>query len=191
MGLNDEFAKQASDKENMTDLRADLEKRLKEDMDRKQAKRRQDALLDALVKELEVELPKSLIEQEVRVIVEQTAQNFAQQGIDVKSMFTPELVKSLMESSRGEAEKNLRQKLALNALAKSEKIEVSQKEINSKLKEVESDIKLSNEKNIDEDRLKKAITDDLLQEKLFVWLEENNTVIEKAPATTNNQSEEK
>merc|ERR1712159_489905 len=182
--LNDEFAKQASDKENMTDLRADLEKRLKEDTDRKQVKKRQDSLLDVLVKELEVELPKSLIDQEVRVIVEQTAQNFAQQGIDVKSMFTPDLVKSLMESSRGEAETKLRQKLALNALAKLEKIEVSQKEINSKLNEVEADIKLSNEKNIDKDRLKEAITDDLLQEKLFIWLEENNTVIEKAPDKT-------
>merc|ERR1712159_689603 len=182
--LNDEFAKQASDKENMADLRSDLEKRLKEDTDRKQLKNRQDSLLDALVQELEVELPKSLIDQEVRIIVEQTAQNFAQQGIDVKSMFTQDLVKSLMESSRGEAEKKLRQKLALNALAKSEKIEVSQKEINSKLKEVEADIKLSNEKNIDKDRLKEAITDDLLQEKLFIWLEENNTVIEKAPDKT-------
>lgn len=189
--LNDEFAKQASDKENMTDLRADLEKRLKEDTDKKQAKNRQDSLLAALVKELDVELPKSLIDQEVRVIVEQTAQNFAQQGIDVKSMFTPELVKSLMESSKGEAEKKLRHKLALNALAKSEKIEVSQKEINSKLKEVEADIKLSNEKNIDENRLKEAITDDLLQEKLFVWLEENNTVVEKAPEKNKDQSKEK
>ncbi|WP_413683468.1 trigger factor [Prochlorococcus sp. MIT 1011] len=189
--LNDDFAKQASDKENMTDLRADLEKRLKEDNDRKQEKNRQDSLLDALVKELEVELPKSLIDQEVRVIVEQTAQNFAQQGIDVKSMFTPELVKSLMESSKGEAEKKLRQKLALNALAKSEKIEVSQKEINSKLKEVQADIKLSKEKNIDEDRLKEAINDDLLQEKLFAWLEENNTIVEKAPEKNQEKSSKK
>ncbi len=189
--LNDEFAKQSSDQENMADLRADLEKRLKEDTDRKQVKKRQDSLLDALVRELEVELPKSLIDQEVRVIVEQTAQNFAQQGIDVKSMFTPELVKSLMESSKGEAEKKLRQKLALKALAKAEKIEVSQKEINEKLKEVEADIELSKEKNIDEGRLKDAITDDLLQEKLFVWLEENNTVIEKAPDKSKSQSKEK
>ncbi len=189
--LNDEFAKQASDKENMTELRADLEKRLKEDTDRKQVKNRQDSLLDALVKELEVELPKSLIDQEVRLIVEQTAQNFAQQGIDVKSMFTQELVKSLMESSKSEAEKKLRQKLALNALAKSQKIEVSQQEINSKLREVEAEIKLSNEKNIDEDRLKEAITDDLLQEKLFVWLEENNTVVEKAPDKSKDQSKKK
>ena len=189
--LNDEFAKQASDKENMTDLRADLEKRLKEDTDRKQSKNRKDSLLEALVKELEVQLPKSLIDQEIRVIVEQTAQNFAQQGIDVKSIFTPELVKSLMESSKGEAEKKLRQKLALNALAKLEKIEVSQKEINSKLKEVEADLKLSKEKNIDESRLKEAITDDLLQEKLFVWLEANNTIIEKDPENIKGKSKEK
>jgi len=189
--LNDEFAKQASDKENMAELRSDLEKRLKEDTDRKQTKNRQDSLLEALVNELEVELPKSLIDQEVRLIVEQTAQKFAQQGIDVKSMFTQELVKSLMESSKGEAEKKLRQKLALNALAKSEKIEVSQKEINSKLKEVQAEIKLSNEKNIDEDRLKEAITDDLLQEKLFLWLEDNNTVVEKAPANNEDQSKSK
>merc|ERR1712072_963918 len=177
--LNDEFAKQASDQENLADLRSDLEKRLKEDNEKKQTKNRQESLLDALVKELEVELPKSLIEQEVRIIVEQTAQNFAQQGIDVKSMFTPEIVKSLMESSKSEAEKKLRQKLALNALAKSEKIEVSANEIKSKLKEVEAELKLAKEKNVDPDRLKDAITDDLLQEKLFIWLEENNTVIEK------------
>ena len=189
--LNDEFAKQASDKENLADLRSDLEKRLKEDTDKKQVKNRQESLLDALVKELEVELPKSLIDQEVRVIVEQTAQNFAQQGIDVKSMFTPELVKSLMESSKGEAEKKLRQKLALNALAKSENIEVSESEINSKLKELEADIKLSKEKNIDADRLKEAIKDDILQEKLFVWLEENNNIVEKAPENTKSESKEK
>jgi len=189
--INDEFAKQASDKENMSDLRSDLEKRLKEDNDKKHAKNRQNSLLEALVKELEVELPKSLIDQEVRIIVEQTAQNFAQQGIDVKSMFTPELVKSLMESSKSEAEKKLRQKLALNALAKLEKIEVPQKEINSKIKEVEAEIKLSKEKNIDPDRLKEAIADDLLQEKLFIWLEENNTVIEKEPEKSTEKSPKK
>ena len=189
--LNDEFAKQASDKENLADLRSDLEKRLKEDNEKKQLAKRQNSLLDALIKELDVDLPKSLIDQEVRVIVEQTAQNFAQQGIDVKSMFTPELVKSLMESSKGEAEKKLRQKLALKALATSEKIEVSEKEINSKLKDVEAEIKASKEKNIDADRLQEAIKDDLLQEKLFAWLEENNTIVEKAPKKSKGPSKEK
>jgi trigger factor len=179
--LNDDFAKQASDKDTLAELRSDLEKRLKEDVSNRQIKNRQDSLLNALVKELEVELPKSLIDQEVRVKVEQTAQNFAQQGIDVKTMFTPEIVKSLMESSREDAEKNVNKKLALNALAKSEKIEVTEDEIKSKFKEVQDELKRSKDKSISPDQLRQAIADDLLQEKLYLWLEENNIVNEKPP----------
>ena len=35
-------------------------------------------------------------------------------------------------------------------------------------------------KNIDQQKLRQAVLDDLLQEKLFAWLEENNTVVEKS-----------
>ena len=175
--LDDSFAKQASDKENMVELKNDLEKRLKEEAERNQIKNRQEALLNALVEELEVEVPNTLIEEEVRYIIEKTARNFAQQGIDVKSIFTPDLVQSLMKSSRKEAEDNIRRNLALNALSKAEKIEVSAKDLETKLKEVE--LGLANEKNIDPNKLKQAVSDDLLQEKLLTWLEENNTVTEK------------
>ena len=181
--LDDDFAKQASDKETMAELRSELEERLKADAKRRNQKNRQDSLLISLTKELEVELPKTLIEQEVRVIVEQTAQNFAQQGIDVKSMFTPEIVKSLMESSRDEAKEQLKQKLALQALAKEEEIKVSEEEIKLKTSEIQSE--LAEEKNIDQTRLKEVITDDLLKEKLLKWLEENNTVVEKVPEKKN------
>ena len=175
--IDDAFAKQASDKKNMDELKNDLEQRLKEEVKRDQIKNRQESLLNALVKELEVELPKSLIELESKNIVEQTARNFAQQGIDVKSVFTTELVQSLLESSKKEAEENLRKNFALNALAKQEKIEVNEIELEKKVKEVK--LELSKEKDIDLERLKEAVKDDLLQEKLLSWLEENNTVIEK------------
>ncbi len=177
--LDDSFAQQTSDKKNMVELKQDLEKKLKDEAERNQIKKRQESLVNALVNELEVELPKTLIELEVRNIIEQTARNFAQQGIDVKSIFTPDLVKSLMESSRAEAEDNLRRNLALSALSEKENIEVPEIEIKQKLKEVTAE--LSKEKNIDSEKLKQAVADDLLQEKLLKWLEENNTVIEKTP----------
>ena len=177
--LDDSFAQQTSDKKNMVELKKDLEKKLKDEAERNQIKKRQESLVNALVKELEVELPKTLIELEVRNIIEQTARNFAQQGIDVKSIFTPDLVKSLMESSRAEAEDNLRRKMALSALSEKENIEVPEIEIKQKLKEVTAE--LSKEKNIDPEKLKQAVADDLLQEKLLKWLEENNTVIETTP----------
>ncbi|WP_320663640.1 trigger factor [Prochlorococcus sp. MIT 1223] len=177
--LDDEFAKQTSDKDNMSELRADLEKRLKEEAKRGQVKARQESLLNALVKELVVEIPNTMIEIEVRNIIEQTARNFSQQGIDVKSIFTPELVESLMKSSRQEAEDNLRKNLALNALSKAENIEINEKDIETRLKELQAT--LSEEKNIDQSKLKQVVSDELMQDKLLQWLEENNTVIEKSP----------
>ncbi len=177
--LNDEFAKQASDKSNMEELREDLEKRLKEDAKRKNQNNRKEALIQALVEQLEVELPKTLIDLELRNLVEQTARKFAQQGMDVKSMFTPELVKSLMESSKDEAKANLQRKFALQALAEQEQIEVEETTINNKVKELKKE--LSGEQNIDPQRLREAVSEDLLEEKIIQWLEENNKVIEANP----------
>ena len=178
--LDDAFAKQTSDKSNMEELKLDLEKRLKEEAKREQVKNRHESILNELVKGLEVEIPNTLIDLESRNIVEQTARNFAQQGIDVKSVFTAELVESLMKSSRKEAEENLRRNLALNALSKQENIEVGESELDKKIKEVS--LELSQEKNIDPEKLRQAVLDDLLQEKLLKWLEENNTIIEKISA---------
>ena len=177
--LDDNFAQQASDKKTMVELRADLEKRLKGDASRRNINNRKEALFKGLIEQLEVDLPKTLIDQEVRSLVEKTAQQFAQQGMDVKSMFTPELVKSLMDSSKGEAETSLRQKFALQALAEVEKINVEEKEIEIKFKEIKEE--LAGEKNIDHKKLHEAIIDDLLEEKLFTWLDQNNEVLEKTP----------
>ena len=134
--LNDAFAKQASDKETMSELRKELTNRLKDDAEKRQKKNREDSLLKVLVSQLEVELPKTLVDQEVRNLIEKTAQTFAQQGMDVKSTFTADLVKSLMESSRPEAEANLKNSFALQALAETEKIEVDEQTLETKLKEV-------------------------------------------------------
>ncbi len=175
--LDDAFAKQASDQSNMNELRKELETRLKEDTSRRNKKNREDALLKALEEQLEVELPESLIQQEIRQLIEQTARQFAQQGMDVKSIFTPELVNSLMESSREEAKQNLRQAFALKALALAEGIQAEESDIENKYQEVKRE--LSAEKNIDTEKLRQAVTEDLLKEKLLEWLEQNSKVSEK------------
>ena len=177
--LDDAFAKQASDKETMAELRADLEQRLKDDAENRQKSNRHDALIAALVEQLEVELPESLVQQEVRNLVEQTAGQFAQQGMDVKSLFTPELVRNLMESSRPEAEERLRRSLALSALAEAEGLKVEDGDIDAKVKEVKK--QLAGQGDIDPQRLRDAVIDDLLRDKLLGWLEDNSTVTEKAP----------
>ena len=187
--LDDAFAKQASEQETLADLRKDLEQRLKDDAERRQTSNRRDALVAALVEQLEVELPEALIQQESRNLLEQTAAQFAQQGMDVKSLFTPELVRNLMQNSRPEAEERLRRSFALTALAEAEKIAVDDKAVDDKVEEVKKD--LSADAKIDPARLRQAVMDDLIQEQLMSWLEENSTLTEKAPSAEDAATDEK
>ncbi|MFM8525095.1 MAG: trigger factor [Cyanobacteriota bacterium] len=174
--LDDAFAQQASDKATLAELRADVEQRLQQEAERRNKASRNDALLAALVAELEVELPESMVQQEIRNLIEQTASQLAQQGMDVKSLFTPELVRSLMDSSREEAETRLRRTLALQALAEAEAITVAEEDLNAKVTEVTRT--LSDTSRIDPERLRLAVADDLLRETLMTWLEANSTVTE-------------
>ncbi len=187
--LDDSFAQRASDKKNMDELREDLENRLKEDAKIQNQNNINEALIEALVQELDVEIPKTLIDLEVRNIVERTASQFAQQGMDVKKMFTEDLVKSLMESSRDEAHKNVRKSLAINALVENKGIQVDEKELDEKLKELKNE--LSDQKELDEQKLKEVVSDNLLQEKVFKWLEANNTVKEKNVNHSTKEGDEK
>ncbi len=180
--LNDDFAKQSGNKDSLKELKKDIETQLKENFDNTQKNIKIEALIDALSKELDAEIPKAMIDIEVKNNIEQTAQRFAQQGMDIKSTFTPELVKSLAESTRPQAEKNVQRNLALKALSQREKITVEEKEIDQKMKEYEDEITKS-PKQIDIQKLKDVVRNDLLQEKLITWLEENSEVKEISEKT--------
>ena len=140
---------------------------------------RSDALLAALVEQLEVELPETLVQQEIVSLLEQTAGQLAQQGMDVKKLFTPQLIQSLRDTSRPEAEERLKRSLALQALAKAESIELEAGEIEAKVKELSRGF--SDSSRIDPARLRQAVQEDLMRDKLLGWLESHSTITEKAP----------
>jgi trigger factor len=178
--LDDAFAQQASDKSTLEELRTDLEKRLREDLERRQRAQRQDALLKALIEQLEVELPESLIQEEMRAVVEQTASQLAQQGMDVRKLFTPELVRSLLDTSRPEAEQRLQARLALEALAKAEAIAVEASAVEARVRELSRELSTAGNR-VDPQRLREAVEEDLLREAQLAWLEANSSIRHKAP----------
>ena len=93
------------------------------------------------------------------------------------------MVKSLAESTRPQAEKNVQRNLALKALAEKENITIEKNEIDLKMKEYEDAISQSS-KQIDIKKLTEVISNDLLKEKLIIWLEENSEVKEKTTKTS-------
>lgn len=171
--LDDDFAQDISEFETLAELRESLEKRFQNEAIDKTKANKQEALLEALVANLEVELPETLIRREVDHMITQTAMRFAEQGMDIKKMFTPEVVNMMRERSRPEAIARLRRTMALGEVAKQESITVDAAEVDAKVEEILKDLE---GQSIDRDRLREVVEEDLIRDKIFEFLEANSTV---------------
>jgi trigger factor len=172
--LDDDFAQDISEFETLAELRESLEKRYREEAEQKTKSNKQEALLNELVKYLEVELPETLVKREVDFSITQTAMRLGEQGLDIKKAFTSEVVSALRQQARPEAIARLQRTMALGEVAKQESIQVEPAELDTKVTELLSEY--PNQDEIDLDRLRQVVEEDLLKDKILSWLEEHGSV---------------
>ncbi len=171
--LNDDFAQEVSEFETLAEFQASIEQRFqKEALDQTKVNKHQ-AISDALFKQVEVELPETLIMQEVDAMLTQTAVQLSRQGMDVRKLFTQEIIASWRDRSRPEAEERITRSLALLEVGKRESIEVPQAEIDARVQEL---MEQYTGQDIDTDRLLSVVQEELLTEKIMDWLEAHSTV---------------
>jgi trigger factor len=173
--VDDEFASELSDGEfeTIAALREMLTERYQDEADEKTKANKEQAILDELVQHLEVELPETLIAREVEYMVTQTAMQLQQQGLDVRRFLNEETVKMMKERSRPDAIDRLKRTMALGEVAKLEKLEVPEAELAAKIEETMGEV---GEMDIDPDRLRSVLKEDLLKEKILNWIESNSTL---------------
>jgi trigger factor len=173
--LDDDFAQEASggDYQTIADLRESLEKRFTEEAEQKTKSNKEQAILDQLITKVEVELPETLVEREVEFMITQTAMQLQNQGVDIKLLLNQETLPMLKERSRPDAIDRIKRTLALGEVAKRESLTTSDSEINDRVREVMADLE---GRDVDPERLRTAVAEDLLKEKILNWLEEHNTV---------------
>ncbi|MEH2259200.1 trigger factor [Nostoc sp.] len=172
--VNDDFAQEISDFETLEELRASLVERYQKEADDKTKTNKQEALLTELLKHAEVDLPATLIEQEVDAMLTQTAMRLSQQGLDVRKLFTQDIIGQLRERSRTEAIERIKRSLSLREIGKRESIEVTPEEIAARVTELLE--QYSEEQDVDEDKLRSIVENELLTEKIIDWLLEHSSV---------------
>ncbi|WP_204137385.1 trigger factor [Halomicronema sp. CCY15110] len=172
--LDDDFAEEVSEFETLEELRQSLEKRYQEEAQDKTEANQFEALLAALLKHLDAEIPETLIRREANHLVQQAAVQLSRQGIDISKMLTQEIIENMRERSRPEAIDRLRRTLALGEVAKQESIKVEEDDVAERMQEMLDEV--SNPEEVDRDRLREVVNEELLQEKILKWLVENNTV---------------
>lgn len=179
--LNDDFVKDISEEETLEAYTKKVKADLVKKADSQNKADKELAAFEALVNELEVVIPESMIVEEVKAIKEQNNQQLAAQGLNLETYCQYlGMDMAVMEASfKEQAEKNIKLRLALDTLGKMENIEVTDEEIDTKIDELVSTYGNESKTNFkDNDNIKKYLTEQLKQEKLIA-LVVDNVVIKK------------
>lgn len=185
--LDDDFAEEVSeDCETIAALREQLLQRFQENADNKTQSNIAEAIVAELVNVAQIDLSEAEIQREFEQVAAQKTMEFQQQGFNLRQL-PEDLRRTFSEQFRREAIARLQQILALNAVAEKEGIAPGEEEIASKVAEVEA--QLGDRQQIDRDRLREFVIEDLRREQAIAWLQERATV-ELVPEGTLSQEEE-
>ncbi len=173
--LDDEFVKELTDGdvETLAQLRSNLTENFQKEVDEKNKQNKETAILNELLNHIEVEIPETLLDRELNFMLNQTAMQLQQQGIDVRQIFTAEMIPSLKERSRPEAIDRIKRTLALGEVAKLEDLKIDEAELTTKIRETMAELR---GQDIDPNRLREVLTEEMLKETILAWLEENWTI---------------
>lgn len=180
--LDDEFAKDVSEFETLADFRADLKKKITERREKQVDTEYERAITDQLIDNLEVDLPQAIVDQQTDRMMDDYRMRVESQGIPFDQYMSmmgmnPQMLRQ--EAAVG-ARRRVLNELALEAVAKTEKLKISAAE-----KKAEYE-RLAKEYNMEVEQIKAAVdeetlSEDLLYQKAAKFVLENAKV-GKAPA---------
>lgn len=167
--LNDDLVQDISEFENVADYKADVRKQLEQTKEKHAKTVKEDAVVDQVIENAQVELPDPMIDTQARRMVDELARNIQRQGLsmDMYMQYTGMTLEKLLEQARPQAIKNIKTRLAMEAVAKAENITISEEELNAELEKMANAYKMDVEelkKQIDE-KAKKELTLDLSVQK--------------------------
>lgn len=136
--LDDEFAKDVSDFETLEEYKKDLKQKVKEKKENQAKAERESKAIEKLIENVEVEIPESMINDEVEQMIQQFSQNLAYQGMTIEQYceFTKTTLDDFKKSLIPNAQKDVKLKLALEFIAKAEELVVEDSEIDEKIDEL-------------------------------------------------------
>ena len=136
--LDDEFAKDVSEFENLADYKKDIEKKLKQEKEENAQRVKESRVLDKLVENVEVTIPEAMIEDEIEKMVEEFSTNLAYQGLSLEQYcsYMNTTVDDFKANLKPNAEKNVKIQLGLEVIEKMENINVEDKEIDERIDEL-------------------------------------------------------
>ncbi|MCF8010535.1 MAG: trigger factor [Clostridiales bacterium] len=136
--LDDEFAKDVSEFDTLEELKEDLLNSLKQSAEAKAKEKMQSDLISKVVDNCEADVPEEMVDSKVEEMVKDMERRLMSQGLSMDNYlkYTNSTMDDMKQNLRPEAEKSEKTSLVLDAIAKEQKIEVTDDDVEEKIKEM-------------------------------------------------------
>jgi trigger factor len=136
--LDDEFAKDVSEFDTIEELRGDIKNKLKQVAENEVENQMRQEAVNKAVDSADLEVPDVMIESQLMQLMSDMETRLNNQGIPIKDyfMYTDSTPEQLRDQMMPEAERSVKTRLVLSAIAKAEDIKAGDEEIKEEAKKI-------------------------------------------------------
>ncbi len=136
--IDDEFAKDVSEFDTLKELKADTKKKLAEENEKKAKFENEETAIKAVVDATEINIPVAMVQNEIDDYTKEMESRLRYQGMNLETylQLMGMTLSEFKEQYKERAELNVKTKLTLEAIFKAENIEITDKDIEEKLKTI-------------------------------------------------------
>lgn len=167
--LDDEFASEVSEFDTMDEYKADIRATLQVKKEKAAKNTKEGLVIDKIIENASMDVPTPMVETTKEQMMQEFAQQISYQGLSIEQyfQFTGMSKEKFLETATPEAERRIKSRLVLEAIAKAEDIQVSDEELNEELKKMAEMYQMDLEQltGLVGDSEKKAIMQDIAVQK--------------------------
>ncbi len=138
--LDDDFAQDVSEFDTLDEYKENIKATIKENKEKELKTAKENEVVDKIIEGATMDIPEPMIAVQVNQMAEDFAQRMQYQGLSLEQyfQFTGMDANKFMETLKPQALKRIQSRLVLEAVAKAEKIEVSDEDMEKELTEMSS-----------------------------------------------------
>ena len=174
--LDDDFAIDVSEFDTLAELKKSIKDKQKKQNEQKAKYETQEAVMKAVCDDMKVEIPSGMIETETENMMKDMEQRLAYQGLKLEQylQIMGKTTEDMQKEYEPQAIEAIKSRLALEAIIKAEKIEVEDKDVEEKMKEMAKNYgKENDEEFLKNENVRSYIKEGLKSEKAIEFLVEN------------------
>lgn len=146
--IDDEFAAEVSEFDTLEEYKADVKAKIKEQKTTEGRRRQEDQAVEKAIENASMEIPEAMIRTQVRQMADDFARRIQAQGLTMEQyfQFTGMSEDKMNEELRTQAEKSIKTRLVLEAVAKAENIEISEEKFDEEIAKMAENYKMEADK---------------------------------------------